>query len=56
MRYLDSLGQAVPAQVDVSVITNASGASRFLLVQTQDITERKRAEEALQASLREKER
>ena len=46
-RYLHKLGNFVTATVSISLIRDAKGLPLYFVIQIQDITERKRAEEAL---------
>jgi diguanylate cyclase (GGDEF)-like protein/PAS domain S-box-containing protein len=47
-RYIHAAGHLVPVDVSVAVVHDAEGAPRHLLVQANDITERKRFEGQLQ--------
>ncbi len=49
-RYLHKLGHVVWSQVSVSLLRDSNENPLYLIAQTQDITERKRAEEALRES------
>src|SRR4051794_14263322 len=49
-RYIRKDGANVHALLNVSTLTNAAGDPLYLVAQTQDITARKRAEEALRDS------
>lgn len=50
-RYLDKHGRTLWVHVTASIVRDAAGAPLYYLGQIQDITERHRAEEALQESL-----
>lgn len=49
-RYRHKLGQTICVHVNVSLVRDARGAPRYFIAQSQDITERKQAEEQLRQS------
>lgn len=54
-RYVHASGKHVNVLLSVSLVRDSRGAPRYMIAQIQDITERKRASAALEASLHEKE-
>jgi PAS domain S-box-containing protein len=49
--FLTKDGSEFPAELDASVVKDASGKPEYLMATTKDITERKKAEEALRQSM-----
>lgn len=54
-RYLHKAGNVIHAVLSVSLVRDGQGVPRYTIKQLQNITDRKRAEQTTQASLREKE-
>jgi len=49
-RYVDKHGRAIPVRIRVTMVRDAEGASRYAIAHVENVTESKRAKEALQAS------